>query len=814
MCGLAMWVCCAMAFSQARFLSQNACNAVLGVFSLVSLVLMVGMTRRRANLLLCLLLGASLGLMCGASGSAHMLRNQALIQSLQSSGSTVSFVLEQDASLTQSGFSRAYAALGHLLLEQGDGPRVRVVVEGLEQPPRFGDVVKGSVRWSMPDLGEDYAAVLWSQGAVAVAYVSASEAERQDTGSESAGERGREVWPAAAILQLRNAAIDQIQQQAHALSVAASAATATPATLAAPAANESERDPDPAVGVLQALTCGYRANLKNTAAYQDFQTAGLAHLVAVSGAHLAIVSALIGSVLTAMGVGRGASLGVLAVLMCAYVVFAGAPISALRAAIMAVLCLLSYVPRKQASSLSALGACVMACLVLDVSTATSLSFLLSAGSTLGIALFAQLFRACIRNWARRLPTAIADGLAVSLAASMLSLGVSAAQFSQLSLISPLANVMVAPLLSVVCCGGLVGSLIALALPFASPIAVGLPLLGSKLMTDLVGALARLPLACVPMQLDFGLAVVGSAALAVALWVKWPHVRAKTAAATACVLTLAGVLVWALLPLLAGTQIVALDVGQGDAILLRSQGRAILVDTGNRSNLLRAALARNGVLRLDAVVITHPDSDHCGSLQDLARVVAVDRVCVAQGVLDCGCRKCVDLVQTAREIAPNKQITPLSVGDQLQLGALRLRVVWPWAFEDEGGNADSLCLLAHADVNGDDAIDCTALLTGDAESEQLDQLLALGSVGKVDLLKAGHHGSKACVTQEQLRAFRPAACFISVGEGNRYGHPSPQVVQQLQDAGVQVFRTDLQGDLTCAIDSNGLRISTQWSGAVE
>ena len=809
-CGLGAWLSCGLSFAGGRVLPISAWDALMGVFALFSLGIALCMVRRSASVLLCGLLGVSLGVLCGAAGSGHLLRDLAWVEGGSADHDRVSFRFEQDASAVTSGFSDGFAGLGRVVLEGGGGPRVRVVVEGAPEAPRYGDCVSGNVRWSVPDQDGEYAQSLWTQGAVAVAYVTVDGGGREQEDLESGSTFPEGFSPAATLVGLRNAAIDGIERQARQTGLA-SAWGALGDGGASESGAETDRDLDSSVGVLQALTCGYRANLRNTQAYGDFQASGLAHLVAVSGAHLAIVSALLRGLLAALGLGQRASLWVLAVFMGAYVVFAGAPISAFRAAIMAVLGLLSFVPRRQASSLSALGACIMVSVALDASTSTSLSFLLSAGSTLGIALFAQLFASWLRSWLPRLQGVVVDGLAVSLAAGMLSQAVSAAQFSQLSLISPFANVVAAPLLSAVCCGGLVGSLVSLALPWTASVTLGLPLLGAKAMTRLVAALADLPLACIPVELNCGIAVAASALAAAVLWAWWPRVRAGTAVCAMTAAALAAMAAVFVLPLLAGTQVVALNVGQGDALLLRSGGLALLVDTGNRSDLLRSALARNGVWRLDAVVITHPDSDHCGSLEDLSRVVSIDRVLVAAGVRECDCGKCTSLMAAAESVA-REGVTALSRKDVLCMGALQLEVVWPDAFQDQGGNADSLCLLARADCDDDGTIDCTALLTGDAESEQLDQMLASGRVGAVDLFKVGHHGSKASVTAEQLRVLRPKACLVSVGEGNRYGHPSSQVMEALQDVGAQVLRTDLQGDLTCTLSPDGLYLRPQYSDA--
>ena len=102
------------------------------------------------------------------------------------------------------------------------------------------------------------------------------------------------------------------------------------------------------------------------------------------------------------------------------------------------------------------------------------------------------------------------------------------------------------------------------------------------------------------------------------------------------------------------------------------------------------------------MITHGDDDHKGSLASLAGVVDVRRVLVAQDALSCGCEACVSLVADARKLAGDGGVVGLRQGDALQVGSFDLQTVWPERFSDEGGNADSLCLVADADIDGDGA----------------------------------------------------------------------------------------------------------------
>ena len=150
---------------------------------------------------------------------------------------------------------------------------------------------------------------------------------------------------------------------------------------------------------------------------------------------------------------------------------------------------------------------------------------------------------------------------------------------------------------------------------------------------------------------------------------------------------------------------------------------------------------------------------------------------------------------------------LRQGDVLEAGAFALRVVWPERFVDEGGNADSVCLVADADLDGDGAPEWRALFTGDAERDQLRALIDAGLVGSVDLYKVGHHGSKNALDDEEAAVLAPRIALVSVGAGNRYGHPADETLDRLGAAGARICRTDEQGDVSCKLTDDGIDVRT-------
>ena len=522
---------------------------------------------------------------------------------------------------------------------------VRLRFEEGEDPPRYGDVLDADATLSAP--GGSSAAYCWRQGAVLEGTA------RRVVSCERADALG-------ILTGLRNRAIDLI----------------------------ADEGTDDGAAVLAALVCGWRRG-GDVRRLPDQRACAIPWRC--RGAPVSIVAGCAAALLRALRVPRRAGAVLQASFLLGFLVLAAAPSSAVRAAVMAFAGMFAFTARRRPAALSALAVCMIGCIALDPRTALAVSFALSALSTLGIVLFAGLFQAWIAQCFQRAPRLAREALSLTAASSLAAAPLAASLFSQVPVVAPLANVAAAPLFPVVCAGGFAAVLASLAVPAVAPALIGFASMGTGALTAVVRALASVPYASLPASVPLAGALLASAACAAALWLAWPRPSRRRAfglvAAAACVMI--GTVVVA--PRLSGDEIVMLDVGQGDAFLVRSRGTAVLIDTGNQDRMLREALARHGAYRLDAVVITHGDDDHKGSLASLAGVVDVRRVLVAQDALSCGCEACVSLVADARKLAGDGGVVGLRQGDALQVGSFDLQTVWPERFSDEGATLTAQAL---------------------------------------------------------------------------------------------------------------------------
>ncbi len=557
--------------------------------------------------------------------------------------------------------------------------------------------------------------------------------------------------------------------------------------------------------LMRAIVFGERNALNEEGAYDDMKITGLAHLVAVSGSHLVTISMLMSLALRFARVPRGVGIALQVIFVCAYLVLTAMPLSAIRAACMVCVTMTAFFAKRRASSLMALSVCIGVMIAHTPQTALSMSFLLSIASTLGIVLFAGLFM----DWLRFLKIGgipfVSESLALTGATQLCTAPVSGAVFSQISLIAPVSNIVAIPFFVVLCVGGFIATMLCFLFPAQSDVILAPLIACAQVFCDVAACLAHMPYACIPYDGDVVAALVMTALSVTALWVFWPRPSKRLLAGVLGFVTVALSVSILAASWLRHDEIIMLDVGQGDAFLVRSEGRSVLIDTGNKDADLLAGLARHGAYRLDAVIISHSDDDHVGSLDALKGVVAVESVYVAQPALTCTCVPCENLRALSKDVTHGIETGSLEVGDHLKVGNFDLSVIWPDAYTDKGGNADSLTMvLSRRFENGTTH---TALFCGDAEAPQIEAMIRKGLVGDIDILKVGHHGSRQAVDGAVMDVLSPEVSLISVGEQNRYGHPTQETLNYLALYVSDVYRTDKNGDVICRLHPEGISVHT-------
>lgn len=250
----------------------------------------------------------------------------------------------------------------------------------------------------------------------------------------------------------------------------------------------------------------------------------------------------------------------------------------------------------------------------------------------------------------------------------------------------------------------------------------------------------------------------------------------------------------------------LDVGQGDAIVIETpSGRRLVVDTGPRSETTSQGLLTvvpylrsTGAQVVDALLLTHADSDHVGGATDLLQTMAVRRLIVSgEGEESPAMR---EVLQTAR--GRGVEIVRIRRGQSLDFhDGVIAQVIHPpsghMAKDNKDNNASIVLRLRYMSTS--------LVLTGDAEESAEQRMIRSRQPLKADVLKIGHHGSRTSTSPEFLRSVHPQVAVISCGRHNAFGHPHPQITSRLGEAAIPTFRTDRDGAIMVESDGRTIRI---------
>jgi competence protein ComEC len=533
----------------------------------------------------------------------------------------------------------------------------------------------------------------------------------------------------------------------------------------------------------------------------DFRTAGLTHLLAVSGTNLTLIVGFLLVLARWCGV-RARGLTVVGVFgVVGFVLLARTEPSVLRAAVMGSVALVGLGAGGRDRGLRALGVAVLVLLLVDPWLARSLGFALSSCATAGILVFGPPWRDALARW---LPRWAAEAVAVPLAAQLACTPLVAAISGQVSLISVAANLVVAWAVGPATVLGLLGGVAALVWEPLGQLVAAPAAWCAAWIIAVARTSAGLPVAALawsPSPVSIGLLTAVCAVAALAL--------GTVLSRRGTVLGFSGVLVVVMLVPLPtpgwpppGWVLVACDVGQGDGLVVNLGAHdAVVVDAGPDPALMDRCLHRLGVRAVPVIVLTHFHADHVDGLSGVLRGRPVGRS-ETSPVADppAGARLVEE--EAARAGVPLRAV---EYGETTVVGPLRWQVLGPvrrvYPDSDSPPNDASVVLLV--EVRG-----IRLLLMGDEERPSQADLRRTTTGLRADVLKVAHHGSSK-QDQELVEGLGARLAVISVGVDNDYGHPAPSTLRLLQHAGMLVRRTDLEGDVAVVVDDLGrLRSATR------
>ncbi|MBQ6395301.1 MAG: ComEC/Rec2 family competence protein, partial [Atopobiaceae bacterium] len=571
--------------------------------------------------------------------------------------------------------------------------------------------------------------------------------------------------------------------------------------------------------LLAGMVCAERSPLEASGVSDAFTHVGLAHMLAVSGAHLSVIAWMLGSMLESLRVRPEPRFAIILAITLLYVLFCAEPVSAIRSWLMSLAGYAGAINGRRSDGLSSLCAVAIVMALFDPSCMGEAGFKLSVASVMGICLLApyadyaldvlvdmrrisMLLPHPLRRRSFELWNGMRSQMALSASALFLSLPVCIGIFGEVPLASVFVNAVLGPAFNYLIVSAAFILVCSLFAGCASTVLIPVLLSAFDAISSpfiwIVRRVSLLPHISATVLWEPALVWMAAGAVTASILCFWPKVTRRgfavfLSAVFACLF--ASSLYWRFC---SPARVVVLDVGQGDAIIVQDGPACLLVDTGPDRSLV-TALARNRISHLDAVLLTHLHDDHIGGLSSLVGHVSVERVFVAKGVSE---HLPGSVEEAIRDLGA--ELVELSYRDAVAVGDFTLAMLWPIAPCEGDTNADSVILhLGYAS----DGERMEGLLTGDAERDELAGVLARNPIAGIDLLKVGHHGSEVSLTSAQAERLSPVLSVASAGAGNAYGHPSGTCVDILEETGSVFLCTFEVGDVIIEPHRDGIEVRT-------
>lgn len=542
--------------------------------------------------------------------------------------------------------------------------------------------------------------------------------------------------------------------------------------------------------------------------WEQYKQLGLLHLLAISGLHISLMVACIERICWRSGITREKTRGLLVLFVVLYGFVIGWNISGTRAIGMVVFANVSkpFIKKRGSTQMDCLLWMAIASILVWPGILLNVAFQLSYGLT-AIIIF-------LSKWQRAILPRIRANVWVPIGMSLVALPLVCQYFFYWNILSIFLTALFSMLFEMLLFPLLTTYLFAVLFGF-------IPLIGllTTVGEGILSGVSKVLTFC--QQLSFTKFTLG-------IWDKWEVVLYLAILIVVGILfekrkmtmkkgVLGGLAILALLmevPYHWGTELVMVDVGQGDSILLLAPGwnQATLIDTGGLSDFKQKEAWRNrkkkdqgittvvpalqaeGLSELSQVMLSHGDEDHVGNLKTIAKHLTIRQLIIGKGM------EKISLMQEMKKKYPKIQWKLVLSGDEWKWNETKWKVLWPKGLS-HAENEDSILALVTV-------MKQTILLTGDASEKVEEAVVQANPNLRFSILKAGHHGSRTSSGEALLRLVQPRLAFISCGKHNHYGHPNAETLARLKATGAIIFRTDQDGQIRLRFTREKLEVTTR------
>lgn len=530
---------------------------------------------------------------------------------------------------------------------------------------------------------------------------------------------------------------------------------------------------------------------------ESFKTSNLSHMLAVSGAHVSYIILGLTYVLQNSIIGKKNGKIVCIIFLLAFMAITNFTPSVTRACIMAILTLFSSIIYRKSDVYTNISVVALITLIFNPYSLLDLGFQLSYGGTIGIIIFIKRIQEKKSN--SKVINYIKQMALVSIYANIIIIPIMMYHFNTVSFTFIISNIMASPILGIIVITGFLFIIASITVkPLTRLIAIFIkPIL--SILIKISQICSKLPFSNILVVTPYMFNVISYYAIILYCIKSKKNNKCKIIICLLIVLILINFIIYIFPQKL---RIFFIDVGQGDStLIITPDKKTVLIDGGGSDSfdvgekVLLPYLLDRRILKIDYVLISHFDTDHCGGILTIMEKVKVKNIIISEQA------EHSENYERFKKLMIHKKIRLIEVkkGDKIKIGRYsEFKILFPTSRLLSENPLNNNSIVAQFNYNN-----FKMLFTGDIEKLAEQQILKAEKAEiRADILKVAHHGSKTSSIPEFIKAVKPKIALIGVGKNNTFGHPNQQTIKNLENIKCRIYRTDLQGEIIIKIDQKG------------
>lgn len=530
---------------------------------------------------------------------------------------------------------------------------------------------------------------------------------------------------------------------------------------------------------------------------ESFKTSNLSHMLAVSGAHVSYIILGLTYVLQNSIIGKKNGKIVCIIFLLAFMAITNFTPSVTRACIMAILTLFSGIIYRKSDVYTNISVAALITLIFNPYGLLDLGFQLSYGGTIGIIIFIKRIQEKKSN--SKVINYIKQMALVSIYANIIIIPIMMYHFNTVSFTFIISNIMASPILGIIVITGFLFIITSITVkPLTRLIAIFIkPIL--SILIKISQICSKLPFSNILVVTPYMFNVISYYAIILYCIKSKKNNKCKIIICLLIVLILINFIIYIFPQKL---RIFFIDVGQGDStLIITPDKKTVLIDGGGSDSfdvgekVLLPYLLDRRILKVDYVLISHFDTDHCGGILTIMEKVKVKNIIISEQA------EHSENYERFKKLMIHKKIRLIEVkkGDKIKIGRYsEFKILFPTSRLLSENPLNNNSIVAQFNYNN-----FKMLFTGDIEKLAEQQILKAEKAEiRADILKVAHHGSKTSSIPEFIKAVKPKIALIGVGKNNTFGHPNQQTIKNLENIKCRIYRTDLQGEIIIRIDQKG------------